>query len=261
MKKGLTSLKVLSYLIYNLIANKGKKMIKTETSLAHLYSSFKKIAELGYVQSMRPGSTGIGYTLETLLGIKENSDSSPDLGTHELKTTRKKSNTLQTLFTYATTKNWKLSKREVIYRYGTISRKGDNFNAYNSIGKEPNKNGFYYETTEDYLVVKNRDVEILRWTWEELGHKFENKFPACIKVFANSKLVNRNEYFHYNEVYNYTNADKSKFKNLFVIDKISIDLRLKVSSRDLVRVIDKGTAFRIKEQNMEDLFHKEVIFS
>jgi hypothetical protein len=46
-----------------------------------------------------------------------------------------------------------------------------------------------------------------------------------------------------------------------VIDKISIDLRLKVSSRDLVRVIDKGTAFRIKEQNMEDLFHKEVIFS
>ena len=234
-------------------------MIRTETSFAHLYSSFKKIAEMGFIESMRPGDTGIGFTLETLLGIKENSDSAPDLGTHELKSTRKGSQSLQTLFTYATKEHWKLSKSQVLLRYGKISKEGEELSVYNSITKKPNKNGFYFKTTEEHLIVKNADTEILRWTWKELVHKFENKFPACIKVFADSKFVNRNEYFHYNEVYNFTNADESKFKNLFVLDKIRIDLRLKTN--DFGKILDKGTAFRIQEKNMKYLFRKEVIFS
>lgn len=235
-------------------------MIQTKTSVtADLYSSFKKIAEMGFIESMRPGDTGIGFTLETLLGIKENSDSAPDLGTHELKSTRKRSKTLQTLFTYATKEHWKLSKPQVIHRYGKISKEGKKISLYNSITKEPNKNGFYFKTKQEHLIVKNANTEILRWTWEELGHKFENKFPACIKVFADSKFVNRNEYFHYNEVHNYSHADKSKFKNMFVLDKIRIDLRLEIN--DSAKILDSGTAFRIKEEDMKDLFQKEVVFS
>lgn len=48
----------------------------------------KKLAEIkkkGYVQPLRKGPTGIGYTLETLLGIAENNVSAPDLGEIGLK--------------------------------------------------------------------------------------------------------------------------------------------------------------------------------
>ncbi|MDR1216690.1 MAG: MvaI/BcnI family restriction endonuclease [Treponema sp.] len=35
---------------------------------------FQAIKNMGYVPSLRRGPTGIGYTLETLLGIAENND-------------------------------------------------------------------------------------------------------------------------------------------------------------------------------------------
>ena len=42
-------------------------------------NKFKKIKDMGFVRSERLGATGIGYTLETLLGISENNDAKPDI--------------------------------------------------------------------------------------------------------------------------------------------------------------------------------------
>jgi hypothetical protein len=54
-----------------------------------LRNKLQKVKKMGYVVSMRKGNTGIGYTLETLLGIAENNIKLPDLGTIELKSKRK----------------------------------------------------------------------------------------------------------------------------------------------------------------------------
>ena len=43
---------------------------------------------MGYVVSLRNGNTGIGYTLETLLGLEENNLKTPDFGDIELKSQR-----------------------------------------------------------------------------------------------------------------------------------------------------------------------------
>ena len=49
----------------------------------------REICEEGYVPSLRKGATGIGYTLETKLGIEENNVSDSDIdGVCELKTRR-----------------------------------------------------------------------------------------------------------------------------------------------------------------------------
>ena len=61
---------------------------------------FKEIREMGYVSSQRKGPTGIGYTLETLLGINENNDAFPDIEGAELKAHRANSSSLITLFTF-----------------------------------------------------------------------------------------------------------------------------------------------------------------
>ena len=43
---------------------------------------------MGFIQTMRPGDTGIGYTFESLLGIPANSATTPDFKGIEIKTKR-----------------------------------------------------------------------------------------------------------------------------------------------------------------------------
>ncbi|MCA6072532.1 MAG: MvaI/BcnI family restriction endonuclease [Endomicrobium sp.] len=40
---------------------------------------FKQIKKMGFIPTKRNGTTGIGYTLETLLGITENNIANPDI--------------------------------------------------------------------------------------------------------------------------------------------------------------------------------------
>lgn len=57
-------------------------------TINQIQEKLTKIKKMGYVKSLRKGPTGIGYTLETLLGIAENNISSPDLKEIELKAKR-----------------------------------------------------------------------------------------------------------------------------------------------------------------------------
>jgi hypothetical protein len=59
----------------------------------------REIKQLGYVKSHRKGDTGIGKTLEDLLGITENNIACPDFSIYELKSGRKDSTSMLTLFT------------------------------------------------------------------------------------------------------------------------------------------------------------------
>ena len=64
-----------------------------------LLGKLRAIEDQGFVQSLRDGPTGVGFTLETLLGIEANTRRTPDYKGIELKSTRhKESSQLQTLF-------------------------------------------------------------------------------------------------------------------------------------------------------------------
>lgn len=67
------------------------------------YNEFLKriteIKEMNYVRSHRKGDTGIGKTIEDLLGITENNIAGPDFSIYELKSGRKDSSSMLTLFT------------------------------------------------------------------------------------------------------------------------------------------------------------------
>jgi len=53
-----------------------------------LIKKLKKIKSMGFVKTHRAHDTGIGKTLEDLLGVKENNFRLPDIGTIELKAKR-----------------------------------------------------------------------------------------------------------------------------------------------------------------------------
>lgn len=60
---------------------------------------YTKIKEMGWIRTHRANSTGIGKTLEDLLGITENNRDEPDFGDYELKSCRMDSKSMLTMFT------------------------------------------------------------------------------------------------------------------------------------------------------------------
>ncbi len=93
-------------------------------SIEDFSARFREIKEMGFVPSKRKGPTGIGYTLETLLGIGENNDTSPDIEGAELKAHRANSSNLITLFTF-NNKAWKMPPLEAVKRFGSLDREMD----------------------------------------------------------------------------------------------------------------------------------------
>ena len=62
---------------------------------------YTKIKDMGWIKTHRSGPTGIGKTLEDLLGIPENNLDQPDFGEYELKSCRINSQSMLTMFTRA----------------------------------------------------------------------------------------------------------------------------------------------------------------
>jgi len=70
-------------------------------NLKELVEKLQTIRDMGYVKALRRGNTGIGYTFESLIGLEETNIPIPDIGGRvEIKTTRKDSSSLVTLFTF-----------------------------------------------------------------------------------------------------------------------------------------------------------------
>lgn len=87
---------------------KMRKLTRTQFS-----KLFAKIKAEGWVQSTRRGPTGIGQTLEELLGLPESNVAFPDLGSIELKAHRINSSSMVTLFTF-NRKAWKMKPLEAV---------------------------------------------------------------------------------------------------------------------------------------------------
>ena len=90
-------------------------------NLETLTKKLKKLKAKGFVPSKRKGATGVGYTLESELGIKENNINLPDLDFAELKSCRADHSGLITLFTF-NKEAWQIKPLEAIKKYGSFDK-------------------------------------------------------------------------------------------------------------------------------------------
>ena len=219
---------------------------------------YKRIKARGFIKSKRKGDGAAGNTFEDELGLPENNIAGPDIEGNELKVKRKGASGLQTLFNKEG--KWQMKQIEFLEEYGFPHTKylGEK-SAQSTVTKTPNKRGYYFKTDDEYLYVKCGDTTIVKWDWIELLEVFGKKFPNCIKVLAETKKENGIEYFHYNEAYLFKGTTKEKFRELIEDDVISIDFRLYTQYNKGLGVRNRGTAFRIKHEDMDKLFLKEVI--
>ncbi len=214
---------------------------------------------MGYVKTHRCGPTGIGKTLEDLLGIEENNVPGPNAAMIELKSARKGSKSMMTLITKAPSPpgaNSELLKR---FGYKAHSRSGlvlhVTLNPPNLWTNVKGKPVFKLDLKNDKIEIVSMSNEVLAF-WDEkiLRGAFEKKFPALMYVKADCRGRGLNEEFWYNEAWLLRGFNFEGIKELIRKNIIRIDIR--IGQYPNGRTHDHGTGFRVFEDKL-DLCFKE----
>ena len=155
-------------------------------SVSKLVDKLNALRQRGYVVSLRRGNTGIGYTLESLLGIDENNLKLPDLGGVELKSQRNGVSNRVTMFTF-NRGAWKLKQRQLIETYGYVDTEGRP-SLYCTVSIHPNNQGLFLRVKQNDIRLYQLDKTLIaEWHGEHLVSTFKKKMPALVMVYADTR--------------------------------------------------------------------------
>lgn len=230
-----------------------------------LLNKLKIISKKGFVKSEVNSDTGIGRTIESLLGIEMNSSKAPDYKGIELKSFRDKRNNRKGLF--GKTPNWNLSKFksrvEILDTFGYWE--SGIFRLYNTMrGTGRNAQGLMLriEYNKDWLLENSDRPDIgdfLVWELETLRKALLKKHKETFWIKAESKIENNNEYFHFKEVEHTKNPMVDKFEILVETGAITMDYPIKKMPDG--KVIDKGCNFKLNSNCLDLLFPASVQYN
>lgn len=234
-----------------------------------LNEEFQKIKDIGYIEALRSGPTGIGYTFETLLGKKEDQNSLPDYKGIEIKCKLGYSKSDTTLFTcapkrddslattyffekysyhlYGNPNNYKLFSRKIFYNsnfelYGFLFKIYVDYNTKKVFVKSY-KSGKFYEN-------------VCYWDFESLKSKLYAKLKILATIKGYPYRVNNKNYFKYLSINYYALKNFDMFLELIQKGDIYLSIYLKDG---LDKIENHGFAFKIKNNSIKKLFYSIII--
>lgn len=215
-------------------------------NIAEIKEELNEIYQMGYIVSKRKGNTGIGYTLETLLGLKENNLKTPDFENIELKSQRRGVSNRVTMFTF-NRGVWKIKQRELIERYGYVDT-NDRPSLYCTVDTRLNNQGLTIKVEHENVRLFHLDgFLIAEWTGENLVDTFTKKMPSLVIVHADTRMNSKGkEEFWFNEAFYLTQPNVDNLLDLIRKDIIIVDIRMHLKENNRVR--NHGTGFRINEE-------------
>lgn len=235
-------------------------------SRTEFINAFNEVKQLNWTPSLRHGTTGIGYTLETLMGIQENNNDTPDLFGFEIKTHREMtSDSYVTLFTKAPNIPGRRANKLLLEKCGNINNNSPVLHA--SIFAH--RNSLVYDkycfqivntTNAIMLVIKDNNNNIILdnigWSKTILQQSLEKKMKNLALISAEVKRINNIEFFKYTSCTLYYDISFNKFIDLIEQANIMIDIRLGTyrTGKNTGKLHDHGTAFRIKKQDIYHLY-------
>ncbi|MBU4299255.1 glycosyl hydrolase [Patescibacteria group bacterium] len=225
-------------------------------TLRKLKEQLEKIKALGFVKTHRAHDTGIGKTLEDLLGIKENNLRLPDVGDVELKAKRIDSGSVLTVATKSPEP--KGINKVLFEKYKYLDKEGK-YNLHSTVcGSRKNPQSFKVAFEDKKLVLKNKSKIEAYWPISIFDDVLKAKSDKILLAFAETKgeRKTKNEKFHFTEAYLLSNLNINKFKSAVESDKLKIDIRIGVyrSGKNKGKYHDHGTGFRINKRDFLHLF-------
>ena len=228
-----------------------------------LLSFFRKNSEIWF-ESEVTADTGIGRTIESMLGIPQNSRKTPDYKGIELKSHRdKRSSNKNVLF--AQTPNWELSKlksgREIVALYGYDC--GDGRKTYRNTVRcnHPNSQGLglSLELVKELLELKHygeKIDDVAVWTLQKLHSRLNDKHHETFWIAVDNEIRNGREYFRYRSIEHTRNPIIPQFDILLDAGIITVDLLLSRPSGH-----GDTYSFKIKKKGMPLLFPESITYN
>jgi hypothetical protein len=210
-----------------------------------------------WILSHRSHDTGIGKTLEDLLGIPENNFPGPNGERVELKSMRRNSNSMMTLFTKAPQPS--SGTKELLLRVGYPDSESGERNVLhadlygNRMATIKSGHQVGLEIKDDYIgIIDESQYNYCGWDYATLNNSFEQKMHRVLLVRADSRYRNGQEEFNYNEAWVLSNFSFERFITLISHGIVKIELRLGLYDNGALH--DHGTAFRVHPDNLQDCF-------
>ena len=224
-----------------------------------LIQRLKAIKKMGYIniKTHRSGNTGVGKTLEDLLGIEENNIPGPNATMIELKSARKNAKSMLTLFIKSPLPP--KANSVLLERFGYESARGNkrkelhttvNAREFNTLKGKP---GFKIDIQKDRINLITIEGEVVGyWDKEILRNSFERKLPKLLYVKAETRGRGSDEEFWFNEAWLLSGFNFDNFVHLLREGIILVDIR--IGQYPDGRPHDHGTGFRVLPDKLDLCF-------
>ncbi|QOL50241.1 MvaI/BcnI family restriction endonuclease [Massilia litorea] len=228
-----------------------------------LLGKIKAISSQGPVRTVRSGDTGVGATLEYLLGIASNSKKTPDYHGIEIKASRHNrkravAKNRVNLFSQVPQWNHPDSKpaREVLMEYGYPAEgRRQLYCTVDAI--KPNSQGLMLHIDADAGQLKLlhhgsiTSSNVFSWQLAELRARLQQKHPESFWVKADAGLVDGVECFHYHSIVHTIKPLAANLSPAIANGTVTLDLTMSLSGS---RIRDHGYLFKIWPGDLPMLF-------
>lgn len=241
-----------------------------ESDIESLKEKFYTIKKKGWIKSCRQDTGGIGITFEKLVGVNTNELEIPDFGEIEIKTKTIGSDSYTTLFNCVPTGPRYHEVERIKDTYGYPDKIIKSKKVLNAIinSKVEVKVGLWYyfrikvdkEKERIVLIISDKNKNILEqevyWDFDSLEEKLCRKLNYLAIILAEKKKIDNEKYFKYCQMKVLKLKSFETFIELLEKGVIQISLKLGIyrSGSKIGKIHDRGTAFGIKEENIEQLF-------
>ncbi|QIK95564.1 hypothetical protein G7076_02895 [Sphingomonas sp. HDW15A] len=233
-----------------------------------LLSMLKSVGSRGFVPTLRPGDTGVGFTLESLLGIRCNSSKAPDYKGIEIKAGRKGSHERGRTTILSQVPDWSISRlkgsADILRERGRFSeKKGRNqlfhemcASTCNSYGLllEVDGNDFLHQSWTDGTSV----VRDATWKFEKLFARLAEKHGQTFWVKAETQGTGAAEKFHYVAARYTSGVSEARLPMLLEAGVITLDYTIKETKTGTAK--DQGYLFKIRQSDLPLLFKSPLDF-
>lgn len=248
-----------------------RKEFMNNQILIELKNKFDTIKKIGWIKSIRKGSTGIGATFENVMGLNENSFEIPDFNGIEIKTKRNYSNSYTSLFNYSPEGKYCYKIEQLKNKFGYPDKIIKNCKVLNKsffCNIKVRVSNYYFTLKVDRSLKKvilkiidlygNLIEDEIYWDFKEIEEKLNRKLHFLAFVNASRKITNKEEYFKYYKMDLYKLKDFDTFIYLLENGIIRITFKMSIFRTGLKcgQIHNHGTSFDIKEEDLLKLFNK-----
>lgn len=232
-----------------------------DAALADLLQRYDAVSSR-WIDSMRAGDTGIGYTFESLVGVVENNDQGADFRGIELKCKLKRDHRPATgkINLFQQGPRWRTAQRG-IERLRMLGQQDENglHSCYSQVTTTANNLGLWLEAQLPPEGIRlHKDAgQIGEWARERLAARLAQKHSRAVFVTAESRRPASATQYKYIELVYCERPDIQKFIDMVDLRRIVFEFTM--TERPPGRVRNHGYPWRLVDaRDLDRLFAMQV---